>query len=324
MTGTIPQTVPELGPAATSPATTWRVNFASPGEIRRRLLESGYLADEISADAVFLATSLDKPLLVEGPAGVGKTELAKSVALATGTSLIRLQCYEGLDETKALYEWDYRKQLLWLQAVSSVSGDRPKTDTAAAWHDTSVALFSREFLLARPLLQAILADEPVVLLIDEVDRMEVEAEALLLEILSDFQVTVPEIGTLKARTQPLVFLTCNGTREMSGALRRRCLFLPIGYPGVERETEILRLRVPELDSSLASQVARVVHAVRRLDLRKAPSLSETIDWARTLHLFGVRELDGQALARTLAVLLKHETDIATARGALNLDGLDGR
>jgi MoxR-like ATPase len=299
------------------------LTFTSPDEVKARLLARDYLADPAAADAVYLAASLGRPLLIEGPAGVGKTELARTTAAATGARLIRLQCYEGLDETKALYEWDYRRQLLWLQAAnhpSAAMADAGATGPAAddSWRTTSAALFSEEFLLPRPLLAAVLADEPVVLLVDEVDRMEIETEALLLEVLADFAVTVPEIGTLRARSQPLVFLTCNGTREMSEALRRRCLFLPMGYPDVAREADILRMRVPNLDAHLAAQVARVVHAIRQLDLRKPPSLSEAVDWARALRLFGVTDLAGADIARTLTALLKREADMVTVRRELDL------
>jgi MoxR-like ATPase len=277
--------------------------FGSPQEVHERLLGHGYLGDAAIADAVFLADGLGKSVLAEGPAGVGKTQLAKTVAAVTGSPLIRLQCYEGLDEGKALYEWDYRKQLLRLQASS---GD------PQSWSATQSELYSEAFLLPRPLLQALLSDVPVVLLVDEVDRLEVEAEALLLEVLAEGQVTIPELGTLRARAQPLVFLTSNGTRELSEALKRRCLFLHIDYPDVEREAQILQLRVPNLDQVLAAHIARVVNSLRELDLRKAPSLSESIDWARTLQLLGVTEIDDATLRRTLPVLLKNQNDIETA------------
>jgi MoxR-like ATPase len=277
--------------------------FASPADVHRRLLEHGYLADEAIADAVFLADGLSKSVLAEGPAGVGKTQLAKTVAAVTGSPLVRLQCYEGLDEGKALYEWDYRKQLLRLQA--------PGADLQS-WSTAASELYSEAFLLPRPLLQALMSDVPVVLLVDEVDRLEVEAEALLLEVLAEGQVTIPELGTLRARAQPLVFLTSNGTRELSEALKRRCLFLHIDYPDTEREAQILQLRVPDLDDVLAAHIANVVKSLRELDLRKAPSLSESIDWARTLKLLGVTEIDTATLQRTLPVLLKNQVDIETA------------
>jgi MoxR-like ATPase len=277
--------------------------FTSPQDVHQRLLAHGYLGDEAIADAVFLADGLGKSVLAEGPAGVGKTQLAKTVAAVTGSPLVRLQCYEGLDEGKALYEWDYRKQLLRLQA----SGADPQS-----WAATQSELYSEAFLLPRPLLQALLSDVPVVLLVDEVDRLEVEAEALLLEVLAEGQVTIPELGTLRARAQPMVFLTSNGTRELSEALKRRCLFLHIDYPDTEREAQILELRVPDLDKVLAVHIARVVQSLRELDLRKAPSLSESIDWARTLQLLGITEIDKATLRRTLPVLLKNQSDVETA------------
>jgi MoxR-like ATPase len=239
--------------------------------------------------------------LVEGPAGVGKTELAKSLARVTGRDLIRLQCYEGLDEAKALYEWNYKKQLLRIQA-----------DVDHDWEDIEQDIFSEEFLLTRPLLEAIRSEAPVVLLIDEVDRVEVETEALLLEILSDFQVSIPELGTMEAKTQPMVVLTSNNTRELSEALKRRCLFLHIDYPDAQREQEILGARVPGLSEHLAAQVARVARSIRSLDLKKSPSVSETIDWARTLLALSVDDVDEDILGDTLHVLLKYQTDIEKA------------
>jgi MoxR-like ATPase len=265
------------------------------------LTGADYLPDERIAQVVFLAERLDKPVLVEGPAGVGKTELAKAVAAITGRPLIRLQCYEGLDDAKALYEWNYKKQLLRIQ--SDVDHD---------WDSISHDIFSEEFLLARPLLEAIRSPEPVVLLIDEVDRVEVETEALFLEILSDFQVSIPELGTMYATTQPMVFLTSNNTRELSEALKRRCLFLHIDYPDANREKEILSARVPGLSDHLAKQVAQVARSIRGLDLKKAPSVSETIDWARTLLALSVEDVDEEVLGDTLHVLLKYQTDIEKA------------
>lgn len=279
--------------------------FVSPEAVAERLLAVSYLATPMAADAVFLADQLAKPLLVEGPAGVGKTELAKSVAAVTDARLIRLQCYEGLDEGKALYEWDYRRQLLALQ-----SG--PSGGEAAA------SLFSEDYLLERPLLAAIRARDPVVLLVDEVDRLEVETEALLLEVLSDFQVSIPEIGTVTARRRPLVFLTSNATRELSEALKRRCLFLHVDYPAPAREAEIVQMRVPETGAALAAHVARVAATLRGLELRKPPSLSETIDWARVLLLLDVAEVDVPVLRRTLPVLLKNADDVEVASRELGL------
>ncbi|MCZ6567133.1 MAG: MoxR family ATPase [Actinobacteria bacterium] len=275
--------------------------FDSPKAVVEALTGADYLPDERIAQVVFLAERLDKPVLVEGPAGVGKTELAKAVATITGRPLIRLQCYEGLDDAKALYEWNYKKQLLRIQ--SDVDHD---------WDSISHDIFSEEFLLARPLLEAIRSPEPVVLLIDEVDRVEVETEALLLEILSDFQVSIPELGTMHATTQPMVFLTSNNTRELSEALKRRCLFLHIDYPDANREKEILSARVPGLSDHLAKQVAQVARSIRGLDLKKAPSVSETIDWARTLLALSVEDVDEEVLGDTLHVLLKYQTDIEKA------------
>ena len=275
--------------------------FEGPHQVSEALRSVDYLADDRIAQVVFLADRLDKPVLVEGPAGVGKTELAKAIAAVTGRDLIRLQCYEGLDEAKALYEWNYKKQLLRIQA-----------DVDHDWDTISHDIFSEEFLLTRPLLAAIRATEPVVLLIDEVDRVEVETEALLLEILSDFQVSVPELGTMTANTHPLVFLTSNNTRELSEALKRRCLFLHIDYPDATREQLILSARVPGLSDHLAAQVAKVARSIRSLDLKKAPSVSETIDWARTLIALSVEDVDETVLGDTLHVLLKYQTDIEKA------------
>jgi len=269
----------------------------------RQLLDGvKYLADDGIAGVIYLADRLGKPVLIEGPAGTGKTQLAKSVAEMTGARLIRLQCYEGLDEAKALYEWNYKKQLLRIQAEGD---DRH-------WSEIEDDLFSEEFLLARPLLEAIRAVDPVILLIDEVDRVEVETEALLLEILSDYQVSVPELGTVEATQIPLVFLTSNGTRELSEALKRRCLYLYIDYPDLEREQAIVTAKVPDIDENLADQVTRIVRSVRQLDLKKHPSVSETIDWARTLVLLGIERIDAEVAADTANVLLKYRTDIDKA------------
>ena len=284
--------------------------FASVDAVTSSLREAAYLADTNISGVVFLADRLGKPVLVEGPAGVGKTELAKAVAASTGARLIRLQCYEGLDESKTIYEWNYKKQLLRIQADREHERD---------WETVEADIFSEPFLLTRPLLEAIRADEPVVLLIDEVDRVEIETEALLLEVLSDFQVSIPELGTIKGKQIPLVFLTSNNTRELSEALKRRCLYLHVDYPDIDREKEIVRVRVPEVDAALAEQVAKVVSSIRNIDLKKSPSISETIDWARTLVYLGRNEITPEVLGDTLHVLLKYQSDIAKARKELGVD-----
>ena len=271
--------------------------FASPDDAAARLAEHGYLADAATATTAYLAGALEKPLLVEGPAGVGKTELAKAVARVTGAELVRLQCYEGLDEARALYEWNYKKQLLRIQS----SGDQ-------AWEQTHDDIFTEEFLLTRPLLTAIRREEPTVLLVDEVDKTDVEVEGLLLEVLSDFQVTIPELGTVAAVRRPFVVLTSNATRELSEAVKRRCLYLHLDYPDAEREREIVTGQVPDLDTRVAEQLVATVARLRDLDLRKAPSIAESVDWARTLVALEIGDLDEEAVAATLGVVLKHASD----------------
>ncbi len=292
--------------------------FASPAELRAALGDQQYIANDEIATIMYLSQQLGKPLLTEGPAGVGKTELAKALAGATGRELIRLQCYEGLDETKALYEWEYAKQLLYTQllrdklqeTLAAAPNLAAAADRLAAEEDV---FFSMRFLLQRPLLRAILNPEPTVLLIDEIDRADAEFEAFLLEVLSDFQVSVPEIGTLTAVHRPLVVLTSNNTRELSEALKRRCLYLFIDYPTVEQELAVVRLKVPELAPRLARQAVELVQRLRAMDLRKAPSISETLDWARALVALNARQLDPQTLETTLSVLLKHESDLQRVR-----------
>ena len=279
--------------------------FNEVNKVKEDLRSVDYLADDGIAGIVYLADRLQKPILVEGPAGTGKTQLAKSVAEMTGSRLIRLQCYEGLDESKALYEWNYKKQLLRIQAERN-------SDESNSWEDLVDNIFSDDFLLTRPLLEAIRSADPVVLLIDEVDRVEIETEALLLEILSDYQVSIPELGTIEAKQIPLVFLTSNNTRELSEALKRRCLFLHIDYPELEREREIILTKVPDIEENLGEQIARVVRTVRQLELKKAPSVSETLDWARTLIHLGVEHIDAQTATDTVNILLKYRSDIDKA------------
>jgi MoxR-like ATPase len=290
--------------------------FDSLDGVRNGLAGVGYLADESISGVVYLADRLSKPVLVEGPAGTGKTQLAKSVAELSGARLIRLQCYEGLDESKALYEWNYRKQLLRIQAggpgETESGGGTAGEPRGATWKELEEDIFSEEFLLTRPLLEAIRSTDPVVLLIDEVDRVELETEALLLEILSEYQVSIPELGTVRATRLPMVFLTSNNTRELSEALKRRCLYLHIDYPDLDRERAIVRSRVPGITEELADQVARIVRSLRTLELRKAPSVSETLDWARTLVILGTETIDAASARDTLHILLKYQTDIERA------------
>jgi MoxR-like ATPase len=275
------------------------VQQGSVAEVKEALAAVGYLADEPAALVSFLAQKLGKPVLVEGPAGVGKTELAKALSRATGRELVRLQCYEGLDEAKAMYEWNYRKQLLRIQAGGS-QGD---------WDDVQEDIFSSEFLLERPLMQAISSPEPVVLLIDEIDKTDQEFEAMLLELLSDFQMTIPELGRIEATTMPIVVLTSNDSRELTEALKRRCLYLWLDYPELEREMEIVRLHAPDLDATLARRLVEVIRMVRALDLKKPPSIAESIDWARTLLLMGAGDIDRETFTQSMSIIVKHRTDI---------------
>ena len=287
--------------------------FGDLSGVREGLAKVEYLADDGIASVVYLAERLGKPVLIEGPAGTGKTELAKSVAAMSGARLIRLQCYEGLDEAKALYEWNYKKQLLRIQADRGVDAEHED------WVELQDDIFQDEFLLTRPLLEAISAEDSVVLLIDEVDRVEIETEALLLEILSDYQVSIPELGTITASQIPLVFLTSNNTRELSEALKRRCLFLHIDYPDLEREKQIVLTKVAGISENLAEQIARVVRSVRQLELKKAPSVSETLDWARTLVLLGIESIDVEQAKQTLHILLKYQSDIEKAAKELTVE-----
>jgi MoxR-like ATPase len=281
------------GPDQTAPASSQAVADG--------LRQVGYLPGASPALVSFLAIKLGKPVLVEGPAGVGKTQLAKSLADYLGRRLVRLQCYEGLDEAKALYEWNYRKQLLRIQAESDGTG----------WQEVQDDIFGEDFLLERPLMTAIAAAEPVVLLIDEIDKTDQEFEAMLLELLSDFQISIPELGRIEARTRPVVLLTSNNTRELTEALKRRCLYLWLDYPDLEHELEIVRLHSPDLSEAVARKLVEVIHRIRALDLKKPPSIAESIDWARTLMLLGARDIDERVFGETMSVILKHRTDLDT-------------
>ena len=298
--------------------------FNTTAEVQDALGKQRYIATDETATVLFLAEKLGKPVLAEGPAGVGKTELAKAWAGASGRPLIRLQCYEGLDETKALYEWEYAKQMLYTQLLRDklsdlLSGTTSLTQAADKLAGEDDVFFSQRFLLPRPLLQAIVSDTPVTLLIDEIDRADAEFEAFLLEVLSDFQVSVPELGTLQARHQPLVLLTSNNTRELSEALKRRCVYIYIDYPTLDAELRVVRLKVPDLAPNLAKQAVELVQRLRRLDLKKHPSVSETLDWARALVLLNAKALDPKTLDATLSILLKHESDLQRARRGMARD-----
>lgn len=292
--------------------------FSSVDDVIERLAETGYLSDKGTATAVFLADRLGKPLLIEGPAGVGKTELARAVAQTTGAELVRLQCYEGVDEARALYEWNHAKQILRIQS-GGASGARGDVALDHSWDSTKADVFSEEFLLARPLLKAIRREDPTVLLIDETDKADVEIEGLLLEVLSDFAVTIPELGTITATRKPFTVLTSNATRELSEALKRRCLFLHLDFPDADLERRILASRVPELPEAIAEQLVNTIRVLRGMQLKKVPSVSETIDWGRTLLALGMDTLDDEAVRATLGVILKHQSDQVRAAAELRLN-----
>jgi MoxR-like ATPase len=288
-----------MSPSPSAPSDTTSTGPASVQAVAAGLREVGYLPGESTALVAYLATKLGKPVLVEGPAGVGKTELAKSLASYLNRELVRLQCYEGLDEAKALYEWNYRKQLLRIQAEADGAG----------WEAVQEDIFGEEFLLARPLMSAIASEQPVVLLIDEIDKTDQEFEAMLLEVLSDFQISIPELGRVESRTHPVVLLTSNNSRELTEALKRRCLYLWLDYPELEHELEIVRLHAPELPETVARRLVEVIGMVRELDLKKPPSIAESIDWARALLLLGVDDIDEEAFTDTMSVIVKHRTDM---------------
>ncbi len=286
-------------PSSSPPSPFPSPSPASTAEVAEGLRAAGYLPGESTALVAYLATRLGKPVLVEGPAGVGKTELAKALARYLGRQLVRLQCYEGLDEAKALYEWNYRKQLLRIQAQGGEAG----------WGEVQEDIFGEDFLLARPLMTAIASEEPVVLLIDEIDKTDQEFEAMLLEVLSDFQISIPELGRVESRTHPVVLLTSNNSRELTEALKRRCLYLWLDYPCLEHELAIVRLHAPELPETIARRLVEVVGMVRELDLKKPPSIAESIDWARALLLLGAQDIDSATFMETMSVIVKHRTDM---------------